>query len=130
PLVVAGQKVVTRLLPSGVLHPTTRCLLGAGMVVDPVTLLQEIDALATRGITVEGRLGVSPHAHAILSYHRIVDELRERGPGALGTTKRGIGPAYEDKAARRGLRLRDLCDDRTRRDMVARALEAWRPEVT
>src|SRR5213076_1637082 len=68
-LVVAGQKVVTRLLPSGVLHPTTRCLLGAGMVVDPVTLLQEIDALATRGITVEGRLGVSPHAHAILSYH-------------------------------------------------------------
>jgi len=130
-LVVNGDKVVVRLIPSGILHPRTRCVLGQGMVIDPASLFLEIDELVRRGrLPVDvghDRLAVSDRAHAILPYHVTIDTLREAGRGAIGTTKRGVGPCYEDKVARRGLQLGVLRDLRRTRDLVERALEAWAP---
>jgi adenylosuccinate synthase len=111
-LVVGGQKVVTHLIPSGVLRGKgTRCVLGDGMVIDPQTLLEEVAQLRALGLLSDDRdLLVSKLAHVILPLHREVDRVREAGKGAIGTTKRGIGPAYEAKAARRGIRIADLLD--------------------
>jgi adenylosuccinate synthase len=107
-LVIGGKKVVTHLVPSGVLHPGKRCVLGDGMVIDPQTLLEEIADLRGQGLLAGGELMVSARAHVILPYHRWIEALREEGAGAIGTTRRGIGPAYEAKAARRGVRIADL----------------------
>jgi len=130
-LVVGDDKVVVRLIPSGILHPRTRCVLGQGMVIDPASLFVEIDELVRRGrLPVEldgGRLAVSDRAHAILPYHVTIDTLREQGRGALGTTKRGVGPCYEDKVGRRGLPLGALRDMDKTRAIVGAALEAWTP---
>lgn len=111
-LVVDGQKIVTHLIPSGVLRGRgKRIVLGDGMVVDPKTLLEEIAELRSRGLLTDDKdLIISKHAHVILPLHREVDRLRELGKGAIGTTKRGIGPAYEAKMARRGVRMADLVD--------------------
>ena len=107
---VGGQKFVLHLIPSGILHAGVTCLIGNGVVVDPQALFQELDGLAAHGIDTNGRLLVSEKAHLILPYHRELDILSEarRGERRIGTTSRGIGPAYEDKIARRGLRLSDL----------------------
>ena len=105
-LVVDGQKLVTHLVPSGVLHPGKQNVLGSGMVIDPVTLLEEIADCHARGLlTRPGELVVSDRAHVILGPHKDLDRLRETqaGAGALGTTRRGIGPAYEAKVGRRGV---------------------------
>jgi adenylosuccinate synthase len=129
-LVVDGQKLVVRLVPSGVLWPGKHCVLAQGMVVDPTLLVQELEQLEARGHDLQGRVFVSDRAHAILAHHVLADELRERlaQPGrAIGTTKRGIGPAYEDKAARRGLLLGELRDLQAASSRVAAALDAWRP---
>jgi len=109
---VRGQKYVLHLIPSGILHPGVSCLIGNGVVVDPAALFAEIDMLAGLGIDVEGRLFISDRAHLILPYHRELDVLSEarRGERKIGTTSRGIGPAYEDKIGRRGVRLSDLHD--------------------
>ena len=109
---VRGQKFVLHLIPSGILHAGVSCLIGNGVVVDPMALFAEIDELAGLGISVEGRLFVSDRAHLILPYHRELDVLSEarRGDRKIGTTSRGIGPAYEDKIGRRGVRLCDLAD--------------------
>jgi len=109
---VRGQKFVLHLVPSGILHPGVTCLIGNGVVVDPHALFAELDELARLGIGVDGRLLVSDKAHLILSYHRELDLLAEarRGERRIGTTSRGIGPAYEDKIARRGIRIGDLAD--------------------
>ncbi len=130
-LVVGPDKIVLRLVPSGVLRPRARCLMGQGMVVDPGVLLGEIDALAARGVDTSGRLFLSDRAHLILPHHPLVDGLREASAAStkIGTTKRGIGPAYEDKAARRGLRVGDLRDLGRVRALVERALAAWAPSV-
>src|SRR3954470_9827604 len=111
-LVVGDDKIVVRLIPSGILRPRTRCVMAQGMVVDPTVLTGEISALESRGHTIDGRLFVSDRAHLILPYHPLIDGLREGGGGGtkIGTTKRGIGPCYEDKAARRGVRVGDLED--------------------
>src|SRR6187399_2242672 len=110
-----GRKFVLRLLPSGILHPGITCVIGNGVVVDPQALFAEIDELAAAGIQVGDRLLVSDRAHLILPYHRELDLLSEarRGERKIGTTSRGIGPAYEDKIARRGIRVADLADPRT-----------------
>lgn len=112
-LVVDGVQTVLHLVPSGVLHKKTQCIIGNGCVIDPEVLLQEIEMLQTRGV-LEGaeRLLISDEAHLILPFHKRVDKAREeaRGASKIGTTGRGIGPAYEDKAARRGLRVHDLVD--------------------
>lgn len=110
-LVVDGQKTVLHLIPSGILHPGKSCVIGNGVVVDPIVLVNEIDSLKKRGFLQDDRaLLVSLNAHVIFPWHKLLDTLREkaRGGGAIGTTGRGIGPAYEDKAARRGIRVRDL----------------------
>src|SRR6478752_4866523 len=109
---VNGQKFVLHLIPSGILHPGVMCVIGNGVVVDPQALFQEIDQLAQSGIDVSGRLLVSDKAHLILPYHRELDVLAEarRGERKIGTTSRGIGPAYEDKIGRRGIRVGDLAD--------------------
>ncbi len=121
-LVVNGEKTILNLVPSGVLHPGTICVLGAGMVIDPEVLCAEVRGLRARGFLAEDRwLRVSERAHLIMPWHRLIDRARERlrGAGAIGTTGRGIGPAYEDKMARTGIRVGDLFDD----DGFRRALE-------
>jgi adenylosuccinate synthase len=107
---VNGKKFVLRLIPSGILHDSVTCVIGNGVVVDPQALFAEIDELTKNGITVGQRLVVSDKAHVILPYHRDLDLLAEarRGERKIGTTSRGIGPAYEDKIARRGVRVGDL----------------------
>jgi adenylosuccinate synthase len=110
-LVVKGKKTVFHLLPSGALHPGKVCVIGNGVVVDPAVLVEEIDQVKSRGGLVDDRLlVVSENAHVIMPWHRTLDALREKASGgkAIGTTGRGIGPAYEDKVARRGIRMRDL----------------------
>lgn len=107
---VGGSRFVLRLIPSGILHPGTTCVIGNGVVVDPQALFQEIDQLAALGVDAGGRLLVSDRAHLILPYHRELDVFSEgrRGARKIGTTSRGIGPAYEDKIGRRGIRVADL----------------------
>jgi len=133
-LVVGKEKVVVRLLPSGILRSDTACLLGQGMVIDLGVLIGEIDALQRRGYKdIENRLKISDRAHLILPYHISVDELREAhalGDRALGTTKKGIGPAYEDKARRTGIRTGDLRDPERLRERIETALLAWAPTLT
>jgi len=111
---VKGKKFVLHLIPSGILHPAVSCVIGNGVVIDPQALFAEIDELNRAGISVDGRLLVSEKAHVILPYHRELDVLSEarRGERKIGTTSRGIGPAYEDKIGRRGIRVCDLLGDR------------------
>jgi adenylosuccinate synthase len=107
-LVVGGVKTVLHLVPSGVLHPGKKCIIGNGVVVDPEALLEEIDLLRSRGLLSDpAQLVVSENAHVILPYHKRIDAGREKQK-AIGTTGRGIGPCYEDKVARRGIRVRDV----------------------
>ena len=109
---VNRTKFVLRLIPSGILHPGITCIIGNGVVVDPAALFAEVDELSKHGVEVGSRLVVSDKAHLILPYHRDLDLLSEarRGERKIGTTSRGIGPAYEDKIARRGIRVGDLAD--------------------
>ncbi|MDX8401218.1 MAG: adenylosuccinate synthase [Mariprofundaceae bacterium] len=109
-LVIGGRKTVLHLVPSGILHAETLCLIGGGTVVAPETLAEEMDMLRAAGVPVEERLRISDRCHLILPWHRALDAAREasRGGGKIGTTGRGIGPAYEDKTARRGIRLVDV----------------------
>ncbi len=109
-LVIGGEKTVLHLIPSGVLREGVLCLIGNGVVLSPEALLKEMAALEARGVPVRERLRLSPACPLILPYHAALDIAREnaRGDAKIGTTGRGIGPAYEDKAARRGLRLGDL----------------------
>jgi len=109
---VNGRKFVLHLIPSGILHPDVTCVIGNGVVVDPEALFKELDQLRAEGIEPEGRFFVSDRAHVILPYHRDVEVTSEaaRGTRRIGTTSRGIGPSYEDKIGRRGVRVRDLGD--------------------
>jgi adenylosuccinate synthase len=128
-LVVGNDKLIVRLIPSGILRPETTCVLGQGMVIDPQSLVTELDELETRGHIRPKKLLVSDRAHAILPYHVLVDGLREQGKGAIGTTKRGVGPCYEDKAARRGIVLGALRDFAKLEKHVAAAIEGWEPVI-
>ena len=109
---VNGTKFILRLIPSGILHAGITCVIGNGVVIDPQALFAEIDELTKNGIDVGERILISDKAHLILPYHRDLDLLSEarRGERKIGTTSRGIGPAYEDKIARRGIRVGDLND--------------------
>jgi adenylosuccinate synthase len=109
---VSGTKFVLRLIPSGILHAGVTCIIGNGLVVDLPALFAEVDELTSNGVDVARRLVISDKAHLILPYHRDLDLLSEarRGERKIGTTSRGIGPAYEDKIARRGIRVCDLMD--------------------
>ncbi len=107
---VGHHKYVLHLVPSGILYPGKINVIGNGVVVDPLALLEEIEHLRHRGCAIDGNLLVSETAHLVLPYHRLLDEIREeqKGKRKIGTTKRGIGPAYADKVARTGLRVVDL----------------------
>ena len=120
-----GEEFILHLIPSGALYPSVRCLLGNGVVVDPWTLAEEIEMLEGRGIEITGRLGISWRAHLVLPYHRLLDGAREanRTGGEIGTTRRGIGPAYRDKVARSGVRVCDLADLGAVRPIVTQGCE-------
>jgi adenylosuccinate synthase len=111
-VIIAGKKFILQLVPCGVLRPGCRSVIGNGVVLDPVAFLKEVAALREGGIKVDGNLFVSNRAHVILPYHRMMELASENAPGRvkIGTTSRGIGPAYEDKMGRRGLRVADLLD--------------------
>ncbi len=104
---IGEKSFVLHQIPSGILHPGVRCAIGNGVVLDPDTLFTEIDELVRDGVDVEGRLYVSDRAHLVLPYHKTVDG-ESTASREIGTTGRGIGPAYEDKVARRGVRVLDL----------------------
>src|SRR4029450_13672373 len=122
-IVVDGQVFALQLVPSGVLYDTAIPVIGNGVVVDPAVLLAELDMLAAKGAATS-RLKLSGNAHLIMPYHRELDRVTERflGKAALGTTKRGIGPAYADKAVRIGLRVQDLLDPKIFREKLDLAL--------
>ena len=111
-VIVNGRKFILQLIPCGVLRAGRRGVIGNGVVLDPMAFLKEVDALCAAGIQVAGNLFVSNRAHVILPYHRMIELASENAPGRvkIGTTSRGIGPAYEDKMGRRGLRVADLLD--------------------
>ncbi len=123
-LVVDGKKFVVRLVPAGALHPGKICVIGPGTVVDPFALVEEIDSLKACANFDDSRIKLSYDAHLVMPYHRAIDRAREAslGKNAIGTTGFGIGPAYEDKAARSGLRFADLLDFRSFRQKLERNL--------
>ncbi len=124
-LVVGGEKTIVHLLPSGILHGDTTCLIGNGVVLDPEVLCREMDTLAARGVDVSPqRLVVSRKTHIIMPYHRLLDGAREtlRAGSKIGTTGRGIGPCYEDKMARIGIRAGDFADPELLGRKIAQAL--------
>jgi len=124
---VGDEEFILHQIPSGILHKRQRCLLGNGVVLDPFQLFEEMDRLIARGIDAEDRVGVSLRAHLLLPYHKVLDKAAEagRGDGKLGTTGRGIGPAYEDKVARQGIRVADLrSEGRARERLHTAALRA------
>lgn len=122
-IVVDGKKYVTHLIPSGVLRKGVTCVLGEGMVIDPKVLVEEIQIFRSHGLIANHcDLLISGRAHLTLPYHRDLDRLREELPGAIGTTQRGIGPTYESKAARTGLRVDDLLHRDTLRQRLERNL--------
>lgn len=123
-VVTGGRQFVFHQIPSGILHPGKTCLIGNGVVLDVPALLSEIDDLIAGGVRVEGRLVVSDRAHLLMPYHRLLDGAAEirKGSGKIGTTNRGIGPAYMDKMARTGLRVCDLFQPRQFRRKVQEAV--------
>ncbi|MBT8065206.1 MAG: adenylosuccinate synthetase, partial [Gammaproteobacteria bacterium] len=124
-LVIDGEKTVLHLIPSGILHPGVECLIGNGVVLSLHALRDEIVELESRGVDVRSRIGISPACAIIMPWHQALDRAREeaRGDRAIGTTWRGIGPAYEDKVARRGLRTSDLADPESLADKIEHILD-------
>jgi adenylosuccinate synthase len=125
-VVVGEEKTVLHLIPSGVLHLGTVCVIGNGVVVDPVALLKEVDELRRRGYLLDDQLlKISDRAHLIMPFHRAIDQARERvrGEGRIGTTGRGIGPTYEDKMARIGIRVADFLDEEVFVEALHRAMD-------
>src|SRR4030088_499746 len=123
-VIIGKDRYVLQLIPCGILRPKQQAVIGTGTVVDPAALVAEIAALSKAGIDVKGRLHVSNRAHLIFPYHRELDKAAEgaRGANKIGTTSRGIGPAYEDKKARRGLRTCDLLEPALFREKAARVV--------
>ncbi|MGB9591696.1 MAG: adenylosuccinate synthetase, partial [Candidatus Kryptoniota bacterium] len=107
-VVVDGKTYILHLIPSGILHPEVTCVIGNGVVLDPQALLDEVRLLESHHISVSGRLLISHNAHLIMPYHKIIDQLKDQGVEKIGTTGRGIGPAYIDKFARVGIKIVDL----------------------
>jgi adenylosuccinate synthase len=125
-VIINSRKYVLHLIPSGILHPHKICVIGNGVVVDPIALKKEIEDLAAAGISCKERLFISNRAHVILEYHRLVEKGDEerRGEERIGTTNRGIGPAYEDKMGRRGVRICDLLDPQSLKRLLQENIKA------
>ncbi|NPA49086.1 MAG: adenylosuccinate synthase [Thermodesulfobacteria bacterium] len=125
-IVFDGKKFILHLIPSGIFHPEKKCLIGNGVVIDPGVLLEEIENLEKQGVAVPpGHLYISERAHLIMPYHKAIDHGREakKGKTKIGTTGRGIGPCYEDKIARRGIKVGDLLDEELFRAKLSEVLE-------
>jgi adenylosuccinate synthase len=124
-LVIGDQKTVLHLIPSGAMHETVLCLIGNGVVLSPAALIEEIEMLESRGVSLGDRLFVSDACPLILPYHTALDKAREQASGrnAIGTTGRGIGPAYEDKVARRAVRVADMLDAERLKSRIEAALD-------
>ena len=120
-VIVNGNEFIFHLIPAGIIYPDKICIIGNGIVLDPTALMDEIEELRKRGIEVDGRLFISQKAHLVMPYHKLLDQAVEKykGKNSIGTTGRGIGPAYRDKAARVGIRIIDLLN----RDVFASKLE-------
>ena len=123
-IVVGGKQTILHLVPSGILHPSGVCLIGNGTVIDPVVLIEELDSLLEAGVQIDGRFFISESAHIILPYHKVFDKAQEtfRGKNRIGTTGRGIGPAYADKADRFGIRLGDMVHAERFKPLLERVL--------
>jgi adenylosuccinate synthase len=121
---IGDRTYVLHLIPSGVFHEHVVSVIGNGVVIDPVALMEEIRTLEAAGISLKGRLKISHNAHLIMPYHKLLDSLYEQGAVPIGTTGRGIGPAYYDKAARTGIRIVDLLDRAFLEEALRRNLEA------
>src|SRR5919197_5940678 len=119
-VVVGREKYVLHTIPSGILHNGCRCVVGCGVVIDPGSLIEEMESLVQRGVTLDGNLYISKNAHLIMPYHPALDRASEakRGKRRIGTTGKGVGPAYVDKAARVGIRMVDLLDERLFREKL------------
>lgn len=122
-VVIDNDSFILHLVPSGILHKGKTCIIGNGVVVDPKALLEEIKTLESKGIKINGRLLVSQDAHVIFPYHKKLDELREAKKKKIGTTKKGIGPCYADKAARLGIRFVDLLNDEVFKEKLKNNLD-------
>ena len=107
---VGDQKFIFHLIPAGIMHPGKQCVIGNGVVLDPAQVLNEIDEVRAKGFDLDGRLWIAENAQVVLPYHKVLDQLKEKAAGsaAIGTTGRGIGPAYYDKVNRSGVRVADL----------------------
>jgi adenylosuccinate synthase len=130
-VIIGEEEYKLHLIPSGILHPHTQCYIGAGTVIDPEVLIFEMNTLESRGINLSERLWISPAAHIIFPYHRKLDLLLEKkkGPRAIGTTGRGIGPCYADKANRIGIRLAELLHPNLFSTLLKSALEIKNEEI-
>src|SRR6185295_9907733 len=119
-VIVGREKFVFQSLPSGILRPGCRCVIGCGVVVDPASMIEEMEALVQRGVALDGNLYISKNAHLIMPYHPALDRASESQAGdrRIGTTGKGVGPAYADKAARIGIRMADLLDERLFREKL------------
>ena len=119
-VVIGKKEFIFHLIPSGILHKRKKCIIGNGVVVDPETLLEEIENLRKRGIDVKGRLFISENAHIVMPYHKLLDRVSEvvRKGKRIGTTGRGIGPCYTDKVARTGVRVTDLIDEESLKEKL------------
>ncbi|MFC1553698.1 adenylosuccinate synthase, partial [candidate division KSB1 bacterium] len=124
-VVFDGKQIILHQIPSGIIHPSSACIIGSGVVIDPLTLMQEIDLLKEEGIDVTGRLFISHKAHLIMPYHKLLDSVNEEKEGdkKIGTTGRGIGPAYVDKYFRIGIRIVDLLDRDNLRKKLQKNIE-------
>jgi adenylosuccinate synthase len=122
-VLIGGRKFILQLVPCGILRQGSRAVIGNGVVLDPMALMREVQALREAGVTVNGNLFVSNRAHVILPYHRMIELASENAPGRvkIGTTSRGIGPSYEDKMGRRGLRVADLLDSKLLKKTIENA---------
>src|SRR2546428_836659 len=119
-VVVGREKYVLHTIPSGILHNGRRCIIGCGVVIDPGSLIEEMESLVQRGVSLDGNLYISKNAHLIMPYHPALDRASEAklGKRRIGTTGKGVGPAYVDKAARVGIRMADLLDERLFREKL------------
>jgi adenylosuccinate synthase len=119
-VVVGREKFVLQSIPSGILHPGVRCVIGCGVVIDPASLIEEMESLVQRGVSLDGNLYISKNAHLIMPYHPALDRASESQAGKrrIGTTGKGVGPAYADKAARIGIRMADLLDEQLFREKL------------
>ncbi len=125
-VVIGEEQFILQQIPSGILHAGARCLIGNGVVLDPETLFKELDGLTGRGVDTTGRLFISERAHLVLPYHKLLDAASEKSQ-KIGTTGRGIGPTYEDKYGRRGVRVIDLRDGAGLRALAHEAPGAGQP---